>query len=200
VRPDSYIGGVFGSVAASAAEVASSVPGDDIVDPADVVMDRAFTVPGTPEQVWPWIEQLGKGRAGWYLPARVERLVPRSRRALRRIDGRWLGLVVGDRIPDYGGRREYFEVAEIDRPHHLVHRSERGRVRLSWAIALVPEPTGRGGTVPSTRVRLRLRLAPVRHRWLTETVGDWFDGLTVAGLAAGLRERLAGQSPSSARG
>jgi hypothetical protein len=191
---------VFGSVAASAAEVAASMPGDDLLDPADVVMDRAFTVPGTPEQVWPWIEQLGKGRAGWYLPSRVEHLVPRSRRALRRIDGRWLGLAVGDRIPDYGGRHEYFEVAEIDRPHHLVHRSERGRMRLTWAIVLGADPTARAGGGPATRVRLRLRLAPVRRRWLAETVGDWFDGLTIAGLAAGLRERLAGPSGSRARG
>jgi hypothetical protein len=42
-------------------------------------------------------------------------------------------------------------------------------------------------------VRFRLRLAPVRRRWLAESVGDWFDGLTIAGLAAGLRERLVDQ-------
>ncbi len=174
---------MFGSVDATAAEVAASMPGDEVVEPADVVMDRAFTVPGTPEEVWPWIEQLGKARAGWYLPTAVERLVPRGRRALRRVDEQWLGLAVGDRIPDYGGPREYFEVAAIDRPRHVVYRSERGRMRLSWAIALTPVDG-------STRVRLRLRLAPVRRRWLAESVGDWFDGLTIAGMAAGLRERL----------
>src|ERR1700722_5204720 len=43
-------------------------PGDALVAPADVVMDRAFTVPGPVEQVWPWLVQLGKRRAGWYLP------------------------------------------------------------------------------------------------------------------------------------
>jgi hypothetical protein len=170
------------------------MPGDDLVDPADVVMDRAFTVPGTPEQVWPWVEQLGKGRAGWYLPRRLERLVPPSRRAARRVDGRWLGLVVGDRIPDYGGRHEYFEVAEIDRPRHLVHRSQRGRMRLSWAIALDPVAEGGASRAAATRVRLRLRLTPVRRRRLAESVGEWFDGLTIAGMAAGLRERLADQS------
>jgi hypothetical protein len=40
-------------------------------------------------------------------------------------------------------------------------------------------------------VHLRLRLGPVRRVWLAETVGDWFDGLTIAWMAAGLRERLA---------
>jgi hypothetical protein len=41
-----------------------------------------------------------------------------------------------------------------------------------------------------TRVHLRLRLAPVRRVWLAETVGEFFDAVTVAGMAAGLRERL----------
>jgi hypothetical protein len=38
---------------------------------------------------------------------------------------------------------------------------------------------------------LRLRLGSVRRIWLAETAGELFDLLTIAGLAAGLRERLA---------
>ena len=44
-----------------------------------------------------------------------------------------------------------------------------------------------------TRVHLRLRLAPVKHRRIAEVGGGLFDALTIAGMAAGLRERLAGQ-------
>jgi hypothetical protein len=40
-------------------------------------------------------------------------------------------------------------------------------------------------------VHLRLRLPPVRRRWLALTGGELIDALTVAGLAAGLRERVA---------
>jgi hypothetical protein len=50
---------MFASVAATAAEKRMARPGDDLVDPAEVVMDRAFTVPAPPEQVWPWLVQLG---------------------------------------------------------------------------------------------------------------------------------------------
>jgi hypothetical protein len=39
------------------------------VDAPDVVMDRAFTLPAAPAQVWPWFNQLGKNRAGWYMSA-----------------------------------------------------------------------------------------------------------------------------------
>ena len=63
-------------VGASPAEAARPLPGDDVVPDADVVMDRAFTVDAAPAEVWPWLAQLGKQRAGWYLPGPVERLVP----------------------------------------------------------------------------------------------------------------------------
>ena len=180
-----------GRVSPTAAEVAAPRPGDDIVPDPDSVMDRAFTVPAPPEEVWPWIVQLGKQRAGWYLPRSVERLVPPGRRAVRHLDPRWQSLEVGSVIPDYGGRHETFEVARIEPPHTLVHRSQRRTVRVSWSITLAPEgPEGR-----STRVRLRLRLGPVRRRWLVDTVGELVDRLTVAGLAAGLDERVRGAAP-----
>ena len=164
-------------------ERAASLPGDAVVPGADVVMDRAFDLPAPPEVVWPWLVQLGKRRAGWYLPRTVERLVPPSRRALRHLDPRWQGLAVGDVIPDWGGADATFTVERLDPPHGIVHSSQRGRISLSWELRLTPSRTG-------TRLHLRLRLAHVRRRWLAERVGGAFDLLTVAGLAAGLRERV----------
>ena len=61
---------MFGSVDPSPEDVALALPGDDLVPRADVVMDRAFDLPAPPEVVWPWFVQLGKKRAGWYLPRR----------------------------------------------------------------------------------------------------------------------------------
>ncbi len=99
------------------------LPGDDVLPGADVVLDRMLDLAGTPEQVWPWLEQLGKDRAGWYLPHVVEMVVPRSRRAARGIGSRWQGLQVGDAIPDWGPGSPSFEVLEIERPKHLVYWS-----------------------------------------------------------------------------
>ena len=139
--------------------------GDGVVTSAAVTMTRAFTVPGTPDVVFPWIVQLGKHRAGWYLPRRLERIVPRSRRAIRQVDARQM-LSVGDVVPDYGGRDETFTVVAIDPPTTLVYESWRGRAHVSWAITLA-------GT------------------------GELLDVLTIAAMAAGLRERLtsAGADP-----
>jgi hypothetical protein len=168
---------------ATAAEVAAARAGDDVVPEADVVMDRGFDLEAAPADVWPWIVQLGKGRAGWYLPGSVERVVPRSRRAAREVLPRWQGLAVGDVIPDYGGKDATFEVVQVDAPHTLVYRSTRGHTDVSWAITLSAQDQG-------TRVHLRLRLGPVRLVQLAENLGGLFDALTIAGMAAGLRERL----------
>jgi hypothetical protein len=189
---------MFASVAATAAEKRAKRPGDDLVDPADVVMDRAFTVPAPPEQVWPWLVQLGKQRAGWYLPARAERFLPRSRRAARSVNRAWLSLRPGDVIPDYGGRHETFEVAAITAPSSLVYRSRRGHIDVTWSLTLEPAPGPPGAPGPGhTRIFLRLQMALVRHQRLARTAGELVDLLTVAGMAAGLKERLAAEPSAS---
>lgn len=176
---------MFESVDASPEDVVRTLPGDDLVPSPDVVMDRAFDLPASPEDVWPWFVQLGKRRAGWYLPRNVERLIPTSRRALRRIEPSLQQLRVGSVIPDWGGRHETFEVAILEPPHALVHTTQRGRTFGSWAIFLAPYDGG-----ADTHVQLRLRLAPVKRRWLAGTAGELLDASTIAGLAAGLRERV----------
>jgi hypothetical protein len=175
---------VFAAVAATAAERAAERPGDELVAPAEVVMDRGFTLAAPPSAVWPWLVQLGKRRAGWYLPRRIERAIPPSRRGLRRIEPRWQRLDVGDVIPDYGGRDETFTVAQIVPAELIVYASQRGRAHVTWSIVLAPVGDG-------CRVLLRLRVAPVKRKWVMNSVGELFDALTIAGLAAGLRERLA---------
>jgi hypothetical protein len=172
-----------GGWAATSRERAATLPGDELVE-ADDVMDRGFDLDAPPEAVWPWLVQLGKRRAGWYLPARLERLVPARRRALRHLEPRLLEHQVGDVVPDWGGADATFTLAATDPPRTLLYTSTRGRTDLSWCLHLTP--VGVGGT----RVHLRLRMAPVRHRRLAASLGGLVDALTVAGLAAGLRERV----------
>lgn len=185
---------VFATVAATAAERRTARPGDELVDPADVVMDRAVTFDAAPETVWPWLVQLGKRRAGWYLPRRVERFLPAGRRACREVRDRWQHLQVGDVIPDYGGRHETFRVHGVQAPESIVYASRRRRTDLTWSITLEPDPETPG----RTRVFFRLRMAPVTHRWLATTAGELVDALTIAGMAAGLTERLRDARPPTA--
>jgi hypothetical protein len=46
-------------------EVRRPMPGDNLIPDASGTT-RAITVAARPEQVWPWLAQIGYGRAGWY--------------------------------------------------------------------------------------------------------------------------------------
>ena len=103
--------------------------------------------------------------------------------ALRHLDPVLLEHQVGDVIADWGGADATFTVAAVEEPRLLLYASRRGRTDLTWCLHLAPTPVG-------TRVHLRLRLGPVRRRRLAEVGGGFIDALTIAGLAAGLRERV----------
>lgn len=47
-------------------EAERSLPYDDLVSDPTWSSTRAVTVEATREQIWPWLVQLGWGRAGWY--------------------------------------------------------------------------------------------------------------------------------------
>lgn len=170
------------------------LPGDHVLPGADLVMDRVLALNGPPDAVWPWLEQLGKQRAGWYLPRVVEVVIPRSRRGAHHLDSRWQGLRAGNTIPDWGPGSPTFEVLQLDRPRHLVYWSERPRsdrrgvvrppLRLTWALVLDP----RGD---DSRLQLRLRL-DLGHPAGPVAVygGGLIDWLTVRLLGYGLNERL----------
>jgi hypothetical protein len=47
-------------------EVACAMPGDELVPRASFNATRAISVDAPPEAVWPWVVQMGHGRAGFY--------------------------------------------------------------------------------------------------------------------------------------
>jgi hypothetical protein len=144
----------------------------------------AITLPAPPDQVWPWLVQLGKDRGGWYLPRSVERYLPPARRAVRRVVPELQHPAVGDTVPDWGGREATLTLVAQNRNRSPLHASRRGSVSFSWALVLARER--RSGT----RVKSRVRLGPVKHEWLAGRVGGALDLLSLLGLAHGLRERV----------
>lgn len=47
-------------------EIAMQAPGDELVNEPHLVATRAVTVRAKPEDIWPWLLQIGRGRGGWY--------------------------------------------------------------------------------------------------------------------------------------
>lgn len=51
-------------------EVARSLPGDQLMTRPRFKATRAITIAARPEHIWPWLVQLGSGRAGWSAASR----------------------------------------------------------------------------------------------------------------------------------
>ncbi|MDH3398453.1 MAG: hypothetical protein OEM81_11575, partial [Acidimicrobiia bacterium] len=111
-------------------EVARTMPGDELIPDAGSAT-RAVTIAATPEEIWPWLVQLGFGRAGWYsydwidndFQASADRILPE-----------YQNLKVGDKIlmmPKMG-----FVVESVDQPHSIVSVLEDGST--SWCLGLYP--------------------------------------------------------------
>ncbi len=63
---------------ATDAEAREALPGDAIVTAPVMSYTHAIDIEAAPEDVWPWIAQLGAGRGGWYSYDWLERFVGKS--------------------------------------------------------------------------------------------------------------------------
>lgn len=80
-------------------EAARALPGDKLLDRADLQADRAVTIAAPPERVWPWIAQLGQDKGGFYSFAWLENLVGCDIHNADRIVPAWQNPQVGDPFP-----------------------------------------------------------------------------------------------------
>jgi hypothetical protein len=76
-------------------EAAKSLPGDDLVPTPSAIETRGITIDAPPEAVWPWLVQMGYGKAGWYS---YDELDTRGKSA-GAIVPEWQTLEVGDVMP-----------------------------------------------------------------------------------------------------
>jgi hypothetical protein len=74
------------------AEVAATMPGDDLVPHAQFRPTRAITIGAPPAAVWPWLVQVGFGRAGFYSNDLLDNF---ARPSLRVIDSGLQDLEIG---------------------------------------------------------------------------------------------------------
>ena len=138
-------------------EFRTAMPGDEHIEPAPFNPTRAITIDAPPEAVWPWLVQMGYGRAGFYS---YDRLDNSGKASLDRIEPALQDLKPGDRIPMAKGDSEEtaFLVASIHPPRSMVWTKRDS----SWSWVLHPLPGGKTRLV--TRIRLkyeRNRLLPV---------------------------------------
>ena len=191
-------------------EVRAALPGDKVVPQPAVETTHAITIHAPVAQVWPWLVQMGYGRAGWYTDAWWYRQVDRYLWHVRtprpdRIVPEWQHLAVGDIVPDGPPGTAYFTVAELEPLHTLalysvthatvwLPRTLRDNPRLgvhgelSFVFVLREQGPER------TRLILRSRLAvgPALYRGIAAIVLPPLDLFVARLLLRHVRQRVEG--------
>ncbi len=130
-------------------EIDRDMPGDDLVANPHLDSTRAVTIRATPQQIWPWIVQIGRGRAGWYSYDFIDNP---GQRSAETILPEFQQLNVGDHIPT--GIGPGFRVMTIEPNRYLALRvAEQGTITL----ALYPESPSTTRLVSRVRIRWNLR-------------------------------------------
>lgn len=181
----------YRSLRADKRERVKALPGDEYIPEPLASLTNAVTIHRPPQDVWPWLIQMGADRAGWYSYDFIDNdRVPSAGFIVSELQHIERGMLV----PSLPGAMTGFHVLDFKRERYLILGRllpGRERPRMTWAFILEePEP---GHTRLIVRVRgivithlmclpgwLSQKLAPLGHAimqrkqlrgivWRTET-------------------------------
>ena len=163
--------GIYGSIQvhATSSEEARTLPGDDLIPKPIGSVNHGITIRRPPRDVWPWLAQMGSGRAGWYSYDFIDN---GGHRSADRILLEYQNIGVGSIFPALPGAKNVFLVAQCERERSLVlsWRLPSGKYQTTWAFVLEqPQPD-------QTRLIVRGRVVPRYHpyglpEWLAIPTG-----------------------------
>ena len=143
-------------------EIAMAMPGDKIIADATFNATRAVTVNASAEYIWPWLVQIGYGRAGLYSYDKLDNDgIPSAEHIIPELQD----LQVGDSIPI--GPGFYVGVAVLE-PNRSMLLEFPEWAEATWAWALYPDGPNR------TRLVTRLRGRPRGWSRLFADLGEIF--------------------------
>jgi len=122
-------------VRATPDEQARSLPGDDLIPQPIGSVNHAITIRRPPGEVWPWLAQMGSGRAGWYAYDFIDN---GGQRSAEQILPEYQDIGVGSLFPALPGVTHVFLVARCEPAHSLVlsWRLPNGKYQTTWAFVL----------------------------------------------------------------
>lgn len=179
-------------------EKAKPLPGDDLVADAEAVDTRGIDIAAPPEKVWPWLVQMGYGRAGWYSYDELDMNRPSAQEIVPELQT----LSIGDVVPTHPGGgfevrilepekalvlyadRELMEAQKAaapdgirDAPINLqatgaaLEQTMQGEFKASWAFVLEPRLEGGTRLIERFRGKMEMPVQPTRAPRVPEVAG-----------------------------
>jgi hypothetical protein len=145
---------IFQYWGATTEEIHGSIIGDNLCRDATLIATRSITRSAPPKDVFPWIRQMGFGRAGWYSYDWIDNL---GRKSATKVHEEWQSVESGDKIPS---GPISFTAAIVEAPRHFVLEikslgKKSPKLHFTLAYELREDPQG---TRLVTRMRSHIKL------------------------------------------
>ena len=143
---------------ATAAEIAATFPGDELVPAPASFVNRAITIQAPPEAIYPWIVQLDAEKGGWYSYDWLETNLLRCPMVnADRIHPEWQDRQVGDAVnmcPDGSGPPPY-TVAQMHPNRAMVMGHQEGDKWVDlYQFVITPQADGSSRLILRTRTNM----------------------------------------------
>lgn len=119
-------------------EMTQAMVGDHLDPDPEFFATRAITITGTPEEIWPWLLQMGYGRAGYYGYDIVENIgSPRGIHSADRILPEFQKFKAGDEVPISSVASMVFYDIEPNR--HVIWTGTNQKGSFIWSLYPIDE-------------------------------------------------------------
>jgi hypothetical protein len=137
--------------------------GDELIPFPVKMVTHAIIIDAPPEIIWPWLIQIGSGRAGWYSYDRIDNGgMPSTQTVIQKLQH----IEIGDIIPAVPQSKDAFIVRQIQMNKALVlvvplkrakedqdaNQRMKGPLRVSWALVLESIDNGRTMLISRGRI------------------------------------------------
>jgi hypothetical protein len=183
-------------ITASHDERSCSMPGDQFIDKPIRTITHAMTIHRSAKDIWPWLVQMGAGRAGWYSYDFIEN---GRRKSAERLLPEFQAVSVGSLMPAVPGATDCFFVLQCEPEHSLVLGwvpEANWAPVTTWAFVLNEQVPG------VTRLIERGRVGP-RYRpyglplWLTKLLAPLAHLVMVRKHMRGIARRAETTAPAA---
>jgi hypothetical protein len=139
------LGDWMGNWGATGFERSIRLPGDEVLPDAENMGTKAISIRATPEEIWPWIAQMGVGRAGMYSYDWIDRIIGSG----DAVDGHSATVIhpelqerkVGDLMVFHPPSGLAYTVAKVSAPRLIVYQG-KSLSQVTWTFYLLPNDDG----------------------------------------------------------